>query len=69
MDEQIMREYQNKRNGGRERVYRIGGKYFINSDWGNGFSSDLTPVSETDMRNCLDFTNAPQNVVDSILNR
>lgn len=64
----IMREYKNINNGGRERVYRRSdGSYYINSDWGDGFSIDLTKVSKSEMEGCLRFTNAPQDVIDAML--
>lgn len=63
----VMREYQNQHNNGRERVYQIDGKYFIDSDWGNGFDGNLVPVSRRDMLNCLQFTKAPSSIIIDIL--
>ena len=60
-------EYDNPRNGGRERVYRKGEKFFINSDWGDGFSGELREVSRNDMEAVLRFTKAPSHVVADIL--
>lgn len=67
MSNTTMREYKNTKNGGRERVYRIDGKYFINSDWGRGFSGELKPVSRHQMYNCLQYTKAPDQVITDIL--
>ena len=61
-----MYEYENSRNGGRERVYLEDGKFFINSDWGRGFG-EKRPVSKQDMKDCLAFTKAPAHVVSGIL--
>jgi hypothetical protein len=62
-----MREWQNQRNGGRERAYRKNGRYFIDSDWGSGFDGNLIPVSRRDMLNCLQFTGAPTSIIADIL--
>jgi hypothetical protein len=61
-----MHQYNNTKNGGRERVFRNGNHYYISSDWGNGFSGKRE-VSRPDMISCLEFTGAPQNIINSIL--
>lgn len=62
----VKHEYKNENNGGRERVYRIDGKYYISSDWGTGFHGK-TEVSKNDMQDVLAFTNAPKEIAEDIL--
>ena len=61
-------EFENKNNGGRERVYRTDGKYFISSDWGDGFFGK-TEVTRSQMEAVLSHTNAPEYVVNGILGK
>jgi hypothetical protein len=58
-------EYKNVRNGGRERVYRIDGKFYVSSDWGRGFFGK-TEISRSDMESVLVHTKAPAYVVIGI---
>ena len=62
----ITKQYANPRNGGQERMTRDGDKYYINSDWGRGFSGNVL-VSRNQMDICLRYTSAPAAVVDAIL--
>lgn len=62
----ITKEYANIKNGGRERVTRDGDKYFVSSDWGNGFCSSQQ-VSRRQVETCMTYTKAPADVVAAIL--
>ena len=63
----ITRQYANPRNGGQERVVRDGENFFINSDFGNGFSRPNQQVTREQMVMCLRFTSAPAEVSTAIL--
>lgn len=62
----IMRQYDNKNNGGRERVYRDGSNYYVSSDWGDGFTKKQK-VTLKQVKMCMRHTNAPSDVVAEIL--
>ena len=62
----IQYTYNNSRNNGRERVMAKDGKYYISSDWGDGFGS-WKEVSREDITDTMAFTRAPQHIVDAIL--
>lgn len=72
----VTRVYENVNNGGRERITRVGNRYWVSSDlrldryyskpeW-TGFS-DPVEVSREKARELLSFTKAPQDVVEAIL--
>ena len=63
----ITKQYANPRNGGQERVIRDGEKFFINSDFGNGFTRPNQQVTREQMEMCLRFTSAPAEVSAEIL--
>lgn len=63
----ITKQYANPNNGGQERVIRDGDKFFINSDWGQGFCRPNTQVSRGQMEMCLRHTNAPAEIANAIL--
>ena len=63
----ITKQYANPRNGGMERVVREGEKFFINSDFGNGFTRPNQQVTREQMEMCLRFTSAPAEVSAEIL--
>ena len=62
----ITRQYANPNNGGQERVTRDGDSYYVNSNWGTGFSENRL-VSRQQMEVCLRYTNAPAEVFEAIL--
>ena len=62
----IVKQYANPNNGGQERMTRDGDKYYINSNWGDGFSGNVQ-VSRSQMEMCLRHTSAPDDVVAAIL--
>jgi len=63
----ITKQYANSRNGGQERVIRDGEKFFVNSDYGNGFCQPNRQVTREEMAMCLRFTSAPEEVSAAIL--
>lgn len=63
----ITKIYKNNNNGGREKVSRIDGEYYVQSDFGHGFVNAPKKVSKNDMRGVLEFTGAPQSVFSVIL--
>lgn len=64
----ITKEYTNTANGGKERVTRDGDKYTINSyiNARLGWMGERV-VSRKEMQDCMDYTNAPANVVSAML--
>lgn len=64
----ITKEYRNHNNGGVERVTRDGDNYYINS-----FINDrlgwmgVNQVTRQQMVRALKYTNAPQDVVDAMV--
>lgn len=61
-------EYTNHRNGCKERVWRDGDSYYINSDWGRGFfPENKRRVSRAQMADCMKYTGAPEYVTSEIL--
>ena len=63
----ITKEYANANNGGKERVSRDGDKYYINSYLpSSGWTGELA-ISRGDAERCLSHTNAPSDVVKTIL--
>ena len=62
----ITKQYANPNNGGQERMTREGDKFYINSNWGDGFSGNVL-VSRNQMEICLRHTNAPADVCEAIL--
>lgn len=62
----ITKQYANPSNGGQERVTREGDKFYVASNWGDGFSGNVL-VSRNQMEICLRHTNAPADVCDAIL--
>lgn len=62
----IIKQYANANNGGKERVTKDGDMFFVNSDWGTGFSGYIR-VSREQMESCLRHTKAPADVVKSML--
>jgi len=62
----ITKKYANQNNGGQERITRDGDKFYVSSDWGNGFSRSQQ-VSRSQAETCLSYTNAPADVVAAIL--
>ena len=66
----ITKKYANPNNGGFEQVTRDGDRYFINSDWGNGFRKEnQMEVSRDSMATCLSFTGAPEDVRAEIMGK
>lgn len=63
----VTRTYKNEQNGGKERVTKTDGKFYVNSDWGKGFSRFGQHITESDMRCILRATKAPSEVVFAIL--
>ena len=65
----ITKQYANPRNGGQERVIRDGEKFFINSDFGNGFTRPNQQVTREQMEMCLRFSSRPAEVFAEILSK
>ena len=62
----MMMQYDNPNNGGRERVYRDGDSYYINSDWGTGWCGKRR-VSRQQIASTMRHTGAPEDVVAAIM--
>ena len=62
----IVKTYKNTKNNGQERVIRDGDKFYVCSNWGDGFGPEME-VSRQQVAQCMDYTNAPSDVVSSIL--
>ena len=63
---EIIQQYANINNGGQERFIRDGDKFFVSSDWGQGFCK-AQQVSRAQAQRCLAHSNAPADVVLAIL--
>jgi hypothetical protein len=59
--------YTNSNNGGREKVINDNGRFYVQSDWGKGFTGEPIEVSRSKMEACLEHTNAPAAVRQAIL--
>jgi hypothetical protein len=62
----ITKTYNNPNNNGKELVQRDGDKFFVASDWGNGFGQKQE-VSRSDIKLTMEYTSAPAEVVAAIL--
>lgn len=63
----VTKEYKNSQNGGMERVTRDGDSYVINS-YINGVGwVGPRSVSRKQVAGCMEYTNAPSDVVIAIL--
>ncbi len=63
----ITKEYANTSNGGKERVWRDGDNYSVDSYIPNvGWMGDRK-VSRIDAERCMSYTKAPAHVVSAIL--
>ena len=62
----ITKTYNNPNNNGKELVERVGNKFFISSDWGNGFCQK-SEVSRSDVKFAMEYTRAPAEVIAAIL--
>ena len=63
----IAKEYANANNGGKERVSREGGSYYIDSKInGVGWVGERK-ISRSDAERCMSYTGAPADVVAVIL--
>lgn len=61
----LIAEYKNKNNGGEERVFSDGNRFFISSNFGNGFSQPLE-LSKSQLETALRYTNAPQEIIQDV---
>jgi len=62
----ITKTYANPNNGGQERITRDGSRYYISSDWGNGFCRPQE-VTRAQAEQGLKYTKAPAEVAAEIL--
>jgi hypothetical protein len=62
----ITKTYSNPNNNGKELVERDGNKFFVASDWGNGFCQKQE-VSRSDIKFAMEYTHAPLEIMSSIL--
>jgi hypothetical protein len=61
----VVCEYSNHSNNGRERVERVGQRFFVSSDFGCGFRF-RAEVDRKQVEAAMRYTGAPNNVVDAI---
>lgn len=62
----MIKQYSNPRNNGKERVKSVKGKFYISSDFGNGFTP-WTEVSKRQLKTTLDYTSAPAEIVEELM--